>query len=134
SRSSRADLQWTAGASMLAFAFFIAPMLGTTISRLSQGTSVVSIIPGDGGGDPGPLAVGVERADVTVALADQVPFVASLLVLADVLVPLLWTGVLALTASTSLLALRGRLFSRGYATLLGWLVASAAIAALAPGA
>ncbi|GGA60581.1 hypothetical protein GCM10011490_08440 [Pseudoclavibacter endophyticus] len=134
SKSSRGDLQWTILGSGLAFIVFLAPVLAATITHLSQGTSVVSIVSDANGEDPGPLVSGVERADVAVALADLPAFVATLLILADVLVPLLWTAVLALTATASMMALRGRLFSRAFDVLLGWLVAVAAVAALAPGA
>lgn len=134
SRSSRADLQGTVVASVVAFAIFVVPILTTTIGRLSHGMTIVSVKPSGDGGTAGPLAGGGVRADAAVSVADLSAVVASLLIAADLLTVLLWTAVLALTAAAALVALRGGLFSRGFDALLWWLVVSAMAAAIVPNA
>lgn len=134
-KSSRSDLWTMIIVAAMAFVLFIAPQINTAVANLAAGSSVVPIT-GRAGGEPIESFDGaaVDRIDLVATLADQSGVVATLLVLADVLAPILWTVVLLLMALLAFKAMRGRLFSVAFGRQTGWLAGVALAAAYVPGA
>lgn len=136
SKSSRNDLWMMILVSAFAFILFVAPMIANTIERLGAGRTLVPVIAASGVGIPDVSAQGatVNRADVVTQLADEVSIVSSMLVAADVLEPILWTGVIGLTVLLASMALRGKLFSRAFGSGVAWLLGGVLAAGAIPAA